>query len=162
MINLENLEFAIFDFDDTLCVHIDHTGNPDEGEKQYNKNILTFGADHYNNKGCEDNILLKRFMLMCKEKKARLGLMSATKSFQHMQAKNEWIKRRYGLELENFSVGKFDYKLELMIAISDAYNIPRDRILLVDDCWEQLERGANAGFQTASPIEVVNYVLRNQ
>lgn len=47
-----------------------------------------------------------------------------------------------------------------MIAISDDYNIPRDRILLVDDYWEHLEKCAESGFQTASPLEVINYILK--
>lgn len=49
-------------------------------------------------------------------------------------------------------------KLGIMIAIAEAFGFEHDEILLVDDLWENLERAADNGFQSASPVEVINYV----
>lgn len=155
MINLDNIQFVLFDFDDTLCIHLDHTDTL-EGEARYNNNILEFG--HLTFAHCTVNRQMKQFIDICKDKNIRMGLISTTLSFKHMQAKNDWVFFNYGVNLENFCVGTFEGKLQIMQAISDTYKIPKDAILIVDDFWENLGRAANAGFQTCTPMEVVNYI----
>ena len=55
-------------------------------------------------------------------------------------------------------MGKIENKLDMMIALAEAYEIPRKQILIIDDYWLTLERATNAGFMAASPMEVVNFV----
>ena len=49
-------------------------------------------------------------------------------------------------------------KLGMLIAISQAFDYTHDEILLVDDVWENLERAADNGFQSATPVEIINFV----
>lgn len=154
MINIENTKIVLLDFDDTLCIHENHQG--DEDDSIYNKNILKIGIDTWSN--CSPNIHLKRFMEECIKRNIKLGLISATMSYPHMKAKNDWVLDNYGIELENYCVGTYEGKVKIMIAISDAFNIPREQILIIDDLYENLERAAKNGFMACTPMEIVNYI----
>ena len=35
MINLDNIEMVLFDFDDTLCIHKEHKGSPKNIEEKH-------------------------------------------------------------------------------------------------------------------------------
>lgn len=98
-------------------------------------------------------------MKLCVDANIRIGLISATMSFKHMKGKADWVNETYGYELENCCVGTPEEKIDMMIALSEAYEIPRNQILIVDDYWLTLERVVNAGFMTASPMEVVNFIV---
>lgn len=153
MINLNKVEMILFDFDDTLCIREDYRNNHDP---EYPKNII-LGNPCWER--CNSNKFLKEFMKLCAEKDIRLGLISATFSFKHMERKQEWVKNNYGFELENFCVGSPDSKVQMLQNISKAYNLKPGNILIVDDFYYTLREAANAGFQAAMPMEVVNYML---
>ena len=102
------------------------------------------------------------FMHMCLNKDITLGLISATRSYQQMEAKVEWITEKYGVKLTNFCVGESDAKVNMMTSIAKAYELPNDDILIVDDMYKVITDAAEMGFQSASPIEVINYVLSHQ
>ena len=155
MIDFNNLKFVIYDFDDTLCIHSTHNYS-DKDNKVYNEDVIKKGKDTW--KDCSINKQMGIFMLLCQEEGLSQGLMSATKSVKHADAKCDWVESNYGIRLENFSVGDASYKIEMLIAIADAYNLCRSSILLVDDCWKNLESASNAGFQACSPMEIVNFV----
>lgn len=89
-----------------------------------------------------------------------MGLISVALSFKHMEGKSQWVAKQYGVELENYCVGNAENKLRIMKVISHAYSIPSQSILLVDDYYENLDRAANAGFSTCTPMEVVEFVER--
>jgi FMN phosphatase YigB (HAD superfamily) len=48
----------------------------------------------------------------------------------------------------------------MLQAISKAYDLPPENILIVDDMVDVVSDAANAGFMACSPMEVVN--LMNQ
>lgn len=50
----------------------------------------------------------------------------------------------------------------MLIAIAEAFDYARDEILLVDDVWDNLERAADNGFQSATPVEVINFVEQHK
>lgn len=155
MINLDNIQLVLFDFDDTLCIHKDHRSS-EVKDLQYNINVLRIGADTWND--CDTNPHMKLFMDICADKYIRMGLISATMGYIHSQAKHDWVLSKYGIDLENYCVGTFENKLKIMQAISLAFDIPKNRILIVDDLYENLVRAANDGFQACNPMEVVNYI----
>lgn len=152
MINLNNIDMVLFDFDNTLCIHKSHNTAPD---REYNKNII-LGKNCYEK--CDMNTHMKKFMTACELRSIRMGLISSTVSYKHMQAKHDWVLNNYGADLDNYCVGNPESKIEIMIAISDALNIERNRILIVDDLCSTLELAANNGFSACTPMEVVNYI----
>ena len=158
MIKIYNLDFVLFDFDDTLCI-LSRSGHPDP--ETYNKEVIKeTGMDWWDRIGCKDNRHMKEFIKELEQKGIKMGLISQTSSYIHALRKNEWVKAHYGCDLLNFSVmnNRVEAKTKMMIAISNAYNIRRDRILLVDDKEAILSQAISYGFQAASPMEVVNYM----
>lgn len=156
MISLDKIKIVLWDFDDTLCIHEFHGNNP-ENEHQYNVNILLYGKDAWS--AGKVNIHVKKFMTLCMNRGITQGLISATRSYKHAIGKCDWVKENYGVELENYCVGDFEAKLDMMLTIEEAYNYKRDEILIVDDFWKNLERAANNGFQACSPMEIVNFIM---
>lgn len=152
MINLFEIKFVVFDFDDTLCIH---TGHGSGSERAYNKSMLIAKNPW---KGSMINSHMKEFMQLCEDRDIQMGLISATTSYPHMDRKHGWVFESYGFDLQNFCVGEADSKLDMLIAIHDAYNIERNRILIVDDRYATLNMCEDAGFMTATPMEVVNFI----
>lgn len=62
--------------------------------------------------------------------------------------------------VENCCIAKGVSKIEMMEALSSAYQINKKGILLVDDKETILIEAITHGFQAASPMEVVNYASR--
>lgn len=153
MLDIGKLKIVLFDFDDTLCIHSDHKSG---GDDIYNTKIVAEDMSVWGT--CEINEQMAQFIKICKTKRIRLGLISITASFCHMDMKQRFVKQMYGIELENFCVGIQEGKLDMLNAIAAAYGYQKDEIAIVDDYWYQLERAADAGFQAYSPMQIVNYV----
>lgn len=162
MINLTNIKIVLYDFDHTLCIHTYHNASNDTTH-EYNVSVLlkgketwATGKEVWNN--CNTNKHMKEFMELCKTSGIRQGLISATHSYKHASAKNDWVLDRYGIELENFCVATADDKIEMMKAIATAYKYENYEILIVDDYFAILENAANNNFQACSPMEIVNFI----
>jgi hypothetical protein len=147
----------IFDFDDTLCIHTKHGNfNPDD---EYNASVIIKEPNEiWNKPEKQTNIHMEKLMSLAKVNSVKMGLMSATLSFLHMRQKQLWVWQNYGVMLENYCVGKREAKLEMLRAISTAYEIRREQILFIDDCYETVTEAYEAGFDACSPMEVVNYI----
>jgi beta-phosphoglucomutase-like phosphatase (HAD superfamily) len=155
MIDLDNVDFVLFDYDDTLCIHSKHEESK-EFRRNINARILKEGIKAWDD--CKPNNHMRKMMSECKERGIRMGLISTTLSCCHMMGKHDWVLAEYGVDLENYCVGSYEGKVTIMIAISDAFNIPRKRILFVDDSHSNLEAAFEAGFMVCTPMEVVNYI----
>lgn len=155
MINKDSLVLALLDFDDTLCIHTYRLSSYDSID--YCESVI-HGSEWWTKIGCKTNKHMKEFMTLMKNQGIRLGLISQTDSYLHMTRKNEWIQNNYDIELENFCVSSNASKINMMKALSKAYNIRRDKILIVDDKESVLCDAINNGFQAASPMEVVNFI----
>jgi hypothetical protein len=147
-------KIVLFDFDNTLCIHTD-LGNTSETE--YNKRVFT-EEDPWKN--CIVNDDCKKLMKLFYEKQIPMGLISCDRSAVHFQKKIDWVKEKMGFSLENYCVGVGYNKINMLEAISYAYNIPEEKILLIDDNYDWLNEAADAGFSVASPMEV-HYWLTN-
>lgn len=101
---------------------------------------------------------MKKFMQLCAYRNIQMGLISATTAFPHMDMNHRWVLDNYGFGLQNFCVGNEDAKLDMLIAIHNAYNIERNRILIVDNGYTTLNMCEAAGFMTATPMEVVKFI----
>ena len=159
MIDLKNLKLVLYDFDDTLCIHKYHEDN-DDLDHLYNINILVGGSEAFNDGSI--SLFMKKFIDVCSRMNIRQGLISASLSYKHFEAKNEWVRRNYDIQLENFCVGSARGKIDMITAIADAYCFDKNEILIVDDFWETLEKAANLGFQACTPMEIVNYISERE
>lgn len=156
MIDLQNVKMILFDFDDTLCIHRDHSSGEDE---DYDKTVFNKNNAWSN---CEPSIIMKSFLrFIMNEKKYEVGLISATCTYVHSEMKVKWVEKNYGYKIENLCVGSAQYKLREMKAICSSKGYKQSEILLIDDLWDTLEMCNDNGFQAASPMEVANYVIQN-
>lgn len=154
MINLDKLKLVIFDFDDTLAVHTVHRLVDDR--KDFHTAVIAGNLDAFSN--ALTNKALLNFINLCSSRGIRMGLMSATESFCHMQLKHKWVLLNYGVDLENFCVGSFDLKAKTLPYIAAANGLRNENILLVDDVVGTLESAGSLDFQVATPIEVATFM----
>ena len=155
MIVLDNIEMVMFDFDDTLCIHQKHAYS-EKDNREYQKCVLKKSEHLWSD--CDINKQMKVFMQMCADYGMHMGLISAVELCSTGALKAKWVEKKYGFSLEGCCVGRRKDKTDMLIALSDAYSIPRERIMIVDDHPMVIEDVALAGFVAVTPMQVVNYV----
>ena len=156
MIDLDRVKLAIFDFDDTLAIRTDHRAFTADQVKCYHKNVVSGDITVWDS--CIVSDAMHDFITMCVNKGIRTGLMSATESYIHMTLKHDWVLLKYGVDMENFCVGRIEHKASMLEYIAQANNLSNNEILLIDDLYSTLASASNLGFQCASPIEVAAYM----
>lgn len=154
MINFDNIKFALFDFDDTLCIHTRHGSAHNDLERD--SAILQGDLSVW--RTCFPNTQISLFMQQLKKAGVPLGLISATRSCKHAELKKLWVKENYGVVLQNFSVGKRKDKVEVLKALAEAEGLKPEEILFADDCYKTVDEAANLGFQACTPMEIINFV----
>lgn len=157
MINIDKLKMVLFDFDDTLAVHNEHKSGTAEDQLNYDTLAILGDFDAY--KDCAPNQNMVQFMQLCKDRKLQMGLISANTGYYHMDLKQKWVKEKYGISLENYCVmlGE-EEKAKAICAIANAFYMNHDELLIVDDNPKVIVYAADAGFQSATPIEVINFI----
>lgn len=151
--DMDHLMLILWDFDDTLCIHpsripMDHA--------TYYKELLSKGIHLWDD--CKVNDELSVFLGLAHESEIDQGLISANASPLCTEAKIEWIYKHYEVHLDNYCVATNDDKISMMNALSSAYNIPKDRILIVDDSYDVLAKAEANGYYSASPTEIITYI----
>lgn len=154
MICFERLKMVLFDFDDTLCIHQFHGTRND---KEYEHSMLQ-GKDYWSEHGAKPNIQMQKFLHLCKTEGKRISIISATDSYVHMTMKKKWVTANYQIDVENFSVGTWERKIEMMEDICEVYKYDPRELLIVDDANMTIRAAEDAGFQACSPMEVVNFI----
>ena len=76
MIDFKNLKIALFDFDDTIALHSDHSSGLSESE--FYSQLLTYGPAFFNN--LQTNKHMRMFMDLCNKHGIRMGLISYASS----------------------------------------------------------------------------------
>jgi FMN phosphatase YigB (HAD superfamily) len=155
--DISNYKIILFDFDDTLCIHSKHSGfssDVEHGRKVIHEDISVV----YPIEECKPNVHMHKFMDYAHNNGIKLGLLSATTSYQHMLRKAEWVYDNYGYELENYSVGNTREKADMVESIALAFKLDKSQILFIDDLYSNIESVSERGFDACSPMEVVNFV----
>ncbi len=155
MVDLSRVKVALFDFDDTLCIHRKADNFDIES---YNVAMVKGGTSYWDMMGSAPNKQMKVFMDKLSKDNVELGLISATKLSCTGTNKTEWVKRKYGYTLKNYCTGDFDSKVQIIKALITANNLSPDEVLFVDDLYSNVDAVAELGVQVATPMEVVNYI----
>ena len=155
MVDLTNIKLAVFDFDDTLCIHPKH-GYTDKDELELELRVYKDETSPWSKHSKSRH--MQEFINSCIEKKIHMGMMSLAPSFKHSERKIHWIKENYGVDMENYSVGNREDKLRLLKVLAQTFNIEHNKIMLVDDRSDTLNEAAKNGFVAVSPMQVVNYI----
>jgi hypothetical protein len=149
-------KMVLFGFDNTLCIHTD-LGNP--SEEKYNQKVFIAENPW---KNCIVNDDCKKLMKLFYNKQVPMGLISCDRSAIHFQKKIDWVKNKMGFSLENYCVGLGYSKINMLKAISNAYNIPEKEILLIDDDYDLLNEAVDIGFSAMSPVEIRYWIMEEK
>ena len=142
MIDLSRVKVALFDFDDTLCIHR-KADNFDIGS--YNVVMVKEEASYWDIMGSAPNKQMRVFMDKLSVNNVELGLISATSFMQTAVNKIEWVKLKYGRTLKNYCTGDFDSKVQIIKALITANNLSPDEVLFVDDLYSNIDAVAKLG-----------------
>lgn len=156
MIDLQKLKVVVFDFDDTLCVHTEHGSYDRQKTRDYFKAMIN-GKNWWDANGAKPSKAMQMFIDLLKERDIPMYLCSAVTSSIHATRKVAWVSKKYGVYMSDLCVAEPEDKLNALLALVDALSVERDSILIVDDYYAVVESVANAGFQSATPVEAIEF-----
>lgn len=138
-INLDNVKVAIFDFDDTLAIHKDkdfliHRGESEEKRLGYYLNAYQNPDTFYEYiEPCMRSEVLYNFINDLRNKNIKMYCLSGMKFSFHLKAKQNFINKHYGDDIEVISASTQELKLDGVKIIKRLNNCNLEEILFIDD-----------------------------
>ncbi len=138
-INLDNIKVVIFDFDDTLAIHKDKDFSKHRSESE--EKFLSYYENAYKNPDCfYDKIEpcvrseeLYNFTSILRSKKIKMYCLTGMKLSFHLKAKQFFVNKYYGKDIEVISTASQELKLKGVKIIQRINNCNLDEILFIDD-----------------------------
>ena len=138
-IDLNNIKVAIFDFDDTLAIHKDkdftkHRSESEESFSNWYYNAYKNSNIFYEEiEPCTRSEILYKFINDLRNKKVKMYCLSGMKFSFHLKAKQAFIDKYYGNDIEVISTSSQELKLKGVKIIGKINNCKLDEILFIDD-----------------------------
>lgn len=153
-IDLNSIKVVIFDFDETLAIHKDKDFSKHREESE--EKFLSFYENAYKNPSCfyeqiEPCIKSKKlydFINILRDKKIKMYCLSGMKFTFHLKAKQFFINKYYGEDIELISVSSQKFKLIGVKIIQRINNCKLDEILFIDDRQDIIELLSKEGIKT--------------
>lgn len=159
-INLNNIKVVIFDFDDTLAIHKDKDfcKHRRESEDKY----LGYYLNAYKNpdifyediEPCIRSEILYNFIIKLRNKKIKMYCLSGMKFSFHLKAKQSFINKHYGEDIEVISTSSQELKLKGVKIIQKINNCNLDEILFIDDRQDVIELLTQSGVKGISVKDI--------
>ena len=143
-INLDNIKVVIFDFDDTLAIHRDrdflkHRRENEDKRLGYYLNAYQNSDIFYEEiEPCDKSEVLYKLVQELRNKNIKMYCLSGMKFSFHFKAKQNFINKHYGSDIELISVGTQELKLDGIKIIAKANNCSLDEIIVIDDLDETI------------------------
>lgn len=144
-INLENIKVVAFDFDDTLAIHKDKDfcNHRRESEDKY----LSYYLNAYQNpdtfyediEPCIKSEVLYNFINKLRNKGIKMYCLSGMKFSFHLKAKQYFINKHYGRDIEIISTASQELKYDAIKIIKKLNNCRLEEILFIDDRQDVVE-----------------------
>lgn len=150
-INLDNINVVIFDFDDTLAIHKDKDfcNHRIESEDKYlgyylnaYKNPNTFYEDI---EPCIRSEELYKFIIKLRNKNIKMYCLSGMKFSFNLKAKQSFINKYYGNDIEVISTASQELKIDGVKIIQRIENCKTEKILFIDDRQDVVDLLNNNG-----------------
>lgn len=138
-INLDNIKVVIFDFDDTLAIHKDkdfliHRRESEEKRLGYYLNAYQNPDTFYEDiEPCIKSEVLYNFINDLRNKNIKMYCLSGMKFSFHLKAKQNFINKHYGNDIEVISASTQELKLDGVKIIQRLNNCNLEEILFIDD-----------------------------
>ncbi len=153
-INLDNIKVVIFDFDDTLAIHKDKDfcKHRRESEDKY----LGYYLNAYKNpdifyediEPCIRSEILYNFIIKLRNKKIKMYCLSGMKFSFHLKAKQAFINKHYGNDIEVISSATQELKIDGVKIIQRFENCNIEEILFIDDRQDVIDLLNNNGIKS--------------
>ena len=138
-INLNNIKLVIFDFDDTLAIHKDKDFSKHRRESE--ENFVNFYYNAYTNpdyfydeiEPCTRSEVLYNLIDILRSKNIKIYCLSGMKFSFHLKAKQSFINKYYGEDIEVISTSSQELKLKGLKILQKISNCNLNEILLIDD-----------------------------
>ena len=138
-LNLDNIKVVIFDYDGTLAVHRDK-----DFVKHRNENVdkrLNYYANAYQNPSnfyidiepCDRSEALYKLIQELRNKNIKMYCLSGMKFSFHLKAKQTFIDKYYGDDIEVISTSEQELKLKGIRVLAKLNNCKLNEILFIDD-----------------------------
>lgn len=138
-IDLNNIKVAVFDFDETLAIHKDKDFTKHRSESE--ENFTNWYYNAYKNPNnfydeiepCAKSKILYDFITNLRNKEIKMYCLSGMKFSFHLKAKQIFIDKYYGNDIEVISTSEQELKLKGIRIIAKLNNCKLDEILFIDD-----------------------------
>lgn len=138
-IDLNKIKVAIFDFDDTLAIHKDkdflkhRNENEDKRLGYYLKAYQNPETFYENIEPCLKPEIIYNFINKLRNKDIKMYCLSGMKFSFHFKAKQNFINKHYGDDIQMISVASQELKLDAVKIIKKCNNCELNEILFIDD-----------------------------
>ena len=138
-IDLSSIKVAIFDFDDTLAIHKDKDYLKHRNENE--ENLLNYYLNAYLNpesfyetiEPCSISDSLQNLIKNFETKGVKMYCVSGMKFSFHLKAKQTFIDKYYGDDIEVISTSEQELKLKGIRVLAKLNNCKLNEILFIDD-----------------------------
>lgn len=159
-IDLNNLKVAIFDFDDTLAIHKDKDYIKHRNENE--NNLLNYYLNAYLNPNsfyesiepCNISESILKLINVLRKNNIKIYCVSGMKFSFHLKAKEHFVHKYYGNDIEVISTRNQELKVDAVKIISKANNCNLNEILFVDDIEENIINFNKVGIYALLPGDV--------
>ena len=153
-INLDNIKIVIFDFYDTLAIHKDkdylkHRNESEEKRLDYYLNAYQNPEIFYEKiEPCVKSKILSNLINELRSKNIKMYCLSGMKFSFHFKAKQNFIKKHYGDDIELVSAGTQQLKLDGIKIIQRMNNCSLDETIFIDDYKDTINYLNDNGIKT--------------
>ena len=159
-INLNNIKVAIFDFDDTLAIHKDtdyakHRNENEEKLQNYYLNAYLNPNSFYESiEQCNMSKSIFKLISILRQNNVKIYCVSGMKFSFHLKAKEYFVHKYYGNDIEVISTRNQELKVDAVKIISKINNCNLNEVLFVDDIEENINNFNNVGINALLPNDV--------
>lgn len=160
-INFENIKVVIFDFDDTLAIHKDkdylkHRNESEDRRLSYYLNGYKNPENFYEDmEPCVKSESLYNFINQLRSNNIKMYCLSGMKFSFHLKAKQSFINKHYGNDIEVLYTATQKLKVDGVKIIQKLNNCKLEEILFIDDRQDTIENLRKYGINSmlANDIE---------
>lgn len=150
-IDINKIKVAIFDYDDTLAIHKDkdffkHRSESKEKFLNYYKNAYLNSDSFYEKiEPCTKSELLYKLINILRSNGVKMYCLSGMEFSFHLKAKQSFINKYYGDDIEVISCQSQEQKVDGVKIIQRINNCKLNEILFVDDMEKNVINLNNLG-----------------
>ena len=162
-IDLEKVKVVIFDFDDTLAIHKDkyfniHREESEENFTSFYEKAYKYPEIFYEEiEPCSISETLLHLISELRNKNIKMFCLSGMKFSFHLKAKQSFINKHYGSDIEVITTSSQESKLPCVKIIQKICNCNLDEIIVIDDLDDTVNFLNNNGINAIKVDELNNY-----